>query len=147
MSAANQTAIQPTELVNADAIHTTIAQFRQNSGRRLTNQDGRTIARMIGVTIGVLVLAASADPFGALVVCLTFWLAGLLVRWPLKVLNLTAYISRLGFKSLWEIHLWATVLLLLIMVLFQQETTHSVQFWLLLTACGYHLSRLKFLKE
>lgn len=150
MQAANQSVPHTTDVINVLTMSKVQGEIGSGFGTPSTSSprsgvDGRSIARMIGVTIGVLVLATSSDPLIALVLCLTFWLAGMLLRWPAKVLQVDRVFPRFGFKSVWDMHLWTAVLLLLIMVLFQQQTVASVQFWLLLTAVGYHISRVKLL--
>lgn len=115
--------------------------------------DGTMLARMLGVTAGVVALGLSSDPVSALAICLTFWMAGLLMRWPATVFGLgevnsshgkhahTGYFS--NFRTLWSLHLWSVVILVVLTILLQPALATSVQFWLLLAAVGYHILRVQ----
>lgn len=104
-----------------------------------TIEMGRNVPRSVGVTLGVLALAGFSDPFAALVLCLTTWMALLLLRWPLKVM--AAHGIQFGVRLQLEskIHMWLTILVLFVVVLTERSLGGQLQFWLLVSAVGYHL--------
>ena len=103
---------------------------------------GLTIPRTIGITAGIVALAASSDPLVALVICLTLWFAGLLMRWPARVLSRHLRYPLSQIRSFYDVHLWTVGALLLMMLLFQHEIIRSAPFWLLMAILWYHLFRL-----
>lgn len=121
-----------------------IDQYQSQNQPILNSDNGiRIVARMVGISAGVLALATFSDPVAALVLCLTFWLALLLLRWPVKVMALNHLLPLKGKHSIGDTHLWIAVTLLLLVAICQQPISSSVQFWLLLAAVGYHIVHVK----